>query len=242
VLDAAGRIRYTSGAYLERFDPNRIGIGAQWPGLIEPSQRARAREFLASLLKEGAGARIALNFTGAHGVPFELESAAHLMYDEHDDSASPQLLVISRARSPREQEMESRFGGELRKREQAFGLLVTSVLGRVEFASAQVAKLLGRAPAALVGRTIEELAEPIPATDSLMDQVWGALESGRPCRCKLLLVHAGGNLKLAWAAVEPLTGHDSKQVLYAWTLLEDRAGAEAAEQAASLQAPRRPGT
>lgn len=242
VLDAAGRIRYTSGAYLERFDPNRIGIGAQWSALIEPSQRARAREFLGSLLNESAATRITLEFTGANGVAFELECAAHVMHEEHDGSMSPQLLVISRARSPREQEMESRFGGELRAREDAFGLLVTSVLGRVEYASAQVAKLLGRTPAALLGHTIEEFAEPIPASDSLMDQVWRALESGRPCRCKVLLVRSDGRLELAWAAVEPLTGHDSKQVLYAWTLLEESAGDQAAEQAASFEAPRGSGT
>jgi len=230
VLDAKGRLVYTSGAYLERFDANLIAAGAPWTELIDPAHRARAREFLISVLKTGTSARTSLGFVAADGARVELESSGSLMLDGEDR----RLLVTSHAPSQREQSIESRFAKELGTQSTRSGLIITSIMGRVEFASPGMALLTGHGPGGLIGKTIEEIAEAIPASDSLMDTVWRSLESIGQCRCKMVLIHKSGQLKLAWANVVPVNGADKEALRYAWILMEDEALAAVPKEPAPI--------
>jgi PAS domain-containing protein len=232
VLDAKGGIRYTSGAYLERFDPNLTRIGSHWSTLIELSHRGRARDFLLSLLQTGTSGRISLDFRTSDGTPLELETAANVMQDT--DGEGPRVLLISRARSQAEQAKARAFPGDIVARQAAYGLLVTDVLGRIELASPGMAKMSGNEPGSLIGKTIGEIAEAIPASDSLLDDVWRSLETSGACQCKVLLLHTSGQLKFAWANVVPLSGQDKATLRYAWTFMEESAPAGAARQPAAL--------
>ena len=225
VLDDKGRVRYTSGAYLERFDPNLIAVGSNWMTLIEHSDRSSARQFLSSILKSGKSARATLKFLTSAGDVLELQTTGNAMEDPGSEGAR-RIVLISRGRSALEHDLESRFARGLAAHRVDYGLLLTSVLGRIEFASPRMEGILGHAPTRLVGKTMAEIAEAIPASDSLMDEVWRSMEAGGTCQCKFVLIHRTGLLKLAWANIVQLLGPDKNTVFYAWTVLEDTSSAD----------------
>lgn len=221
VLDSRGRIRYASGAYQERFDPNVVRNGAHWTGVILPSDRERARDFLTAVLLSGKGARLRLNFAAPAqgGHPLELDCAANVV--EQGEGAGSQLLVVT-ARQPTalEEAMDGRLTQELRRHHAGYGVLVTSALGRIELVSPRMGEMLGYGAAELLGKTVEEISEAIPASDGLLEDVWRALEADGICQRKLLLIEKSGRLKLAWANVVQIRSEDGA-ARFAWTLVDD---------------------
>jgi PAS domain S-box-containing protein len=221
VLDARGRIRYVSGAYQERFDPNLIRNGQHWTGLVLPADRERARSFLTSIMRSNRGARLSLNFSAANGSVVELECAANII-EEAGDAGTSMLVITSRRRTGLEQEMEGRFSRELMRHHAGYGLLVTSVMGRIELASPRMNEMLGYSRGELLGKTVDEIAEAIPSSDSLIDDVWRAVEIDGVCQRKFLAIDRNGRLKLAWANVVALRG-DDEAPRFAWTIVDDPA-------------------
>jgi PAS domain S-box-containing protein len=219
VLDARGRLRYTSGAYQEQFDPNLLRKGSHWTGLIEPRDRERARRFLTSILSSGKSARLALDFVPADGSRLELECAANAV-EEAGETASRLLVITARRRSTLEQAMQSEPGRQLMRQHPGYGILVTTVLGRIELASPRLGEMLGYRAAELAGKNVSEISEAIPSSDALMEDVWRAIEADGICQRKFLAVDRSGKLKLAWANVIQLVSEDDTR-RFAWTILDD---------------------
>jgi PAS domain S-box-containing protein len=221
VLDARGKIRYTSGAYQERFDPNLIRNGSHWTGLVEPRDRERARRFLTSILSSGKSGRLALHFVPADGSLLGLECAANVV-EEAGEAGSRLVVITARRRSTLEQAMHSGSGPQLMRHHASYGILVTTVLGRIELVSPRLGEILGYRAGELVGKHVSEVSEAIPSSDALMEDVWRGIEADGICQRKFLAVDRNGKLKLAWANVIQLSAEDDTR-RFAWTILDDPA-------------------
>jgi PAS domain S-box-containing protein len=101
-----------------------------------------------------------------------------------------------------------------------YGILVTTVLGRIELASPRLGEMLGYRAAELAGKNVSEISEAIPSSDALMEDVWRAIEADGICQRKFLAVDRSGKLKLAWANVIQLVSEDDTR-RFAWTILDD---------------------
>ena len=230
VVDSRGRMRYASGGCQERFDPNALRDGAHWTGLVQPADRERARHYLESVLKSSRGARLALGFTPLDGTPLELECAANPI-ERHGEVTDALVVITARPRSGLEQSMEGAFSRQLSQHHARYGLLVTSTFGRIEGASPRMGEILACTPQELLGKSIGEISEAIPASDSLLDDVWRALDADGICQRKFLAIERNGKLKLAWANVVQLRSEDGTP-RYAWTIVDDPALTVAQEREA----------
>ena len=118
--------------------------------------------------------------------------------------------------------MPALFSRQLSRHHASYGLLVTSTLGRIEHANARMGEMLGCTAQDLIGKSIGEITEGIPASDALLEDVWRALDADGICQRKFLAIERSGRLKLAWANVVQLQSEDGV-ARYAWTIVDDPA-------------------
>jgi PAS domain S-box-containing protein len=97
VLDTQGRFRFVSSAHCDRLDPSRVEIGASWIDLITPSQRERARDFLAALLRLKTVQRSTFRVIapGARLMTMEYKGSP-----VHDGAGGPVRMVVLIAQEP----------------------------------------------------------------------------------------------------------------------------------------------
>jgi PAS domain S-box-containing protein len=98
VLDTQGRFRYVSSSHSSRLDPGRLGQGASWIDLITPSERERARDFLAALLRLKSVQRSTFRLIAPGGRLLTVDCKGNPVHDGAGGEVR-MVVLISQARS-----------------------------------------------------------------------------------------------------------------------------------------------
>ena len=98
VLDTQGRFRYVSSSHSERLEPARVVLGASWIDLITPSEREKARDFLAALLRLKTVQRSVFRLIAPGGRLLTVECKGNPVHDGAGGDVR-MVVLISQARS-----------------------------------------------------------------------------------------------------------------------------------------------
>jgi PAS domain S-box-containing protein len=213
VLDSYGRFIYASNSYPERFDHLKVVPGADWCELLDPSERERAKAFLASLLRLKIEQRERFRMVTAAGETVTMRCKGNPVHDR--DDAVPMMVVISHEEAPAPAQ---RTRGDTLP---AAGLavLITDHSGTIVFASEQVADIIGFGAAEVLGKTVEAFFRPLYAR-SLFQPVSAAVQESGSWKGRLLGVHRNGQLRRVEASVARLLDRELSGAHYAWHVSE----------------------